>query len=295
MTAMQIFAYTIVLSSTATHAYWNFLLKRSRGGAVFVGLSKLAEVVLFAPVFVLSLAQPFEWRASVLGLVVVGAGLVLLNYAALARAYETGDLSVVYPISRAGILFFLPLLGFLVFGERLSFTGWMALVLIVVGIIVLQLSEFTRASVRALTPQLRSNAVAFALAAALCAAVYTVWDKRAVRALPAFVYFYSYTTLVAAAYAAFVFHRHSIDTVKSVWRVNRSSIIQVGFFNTVSYVLVLIALRGETSSYVVALRQLSIVWGIALARIVLGELVGAPKRVGVALLLAGCAMVAFAN
>ena len=44
---MQTFAYGIVLSSTATHAYWNFLLKRSRGGSVFVGLSKVVEVVVF--------------------------------------------------------------------------------------------------------------------------------------------------------------------------------------------------------------------------------------------------------
>lgn len=292
---MQTFAYTIVLSSTATHAYWNFLLKRSRGGAVFVGLSKVAEVVLFAPVFVWTLAQPFARNANVLGYVVVGAALVLLNYAALARAYETGDLSIVYPISRAGILFFLPLLGFFVFGERLTPTGWAAVAMIVTGIIVLQLPAFTRASARTLAPQLRSEAVAFALAAALFAAIYTVWDKRAVRALPAFVYFYSYTIVVAAAYAAFVLHKHPLDNVKSVWRTSRFSIVQVGFFNTVSYVLVLIALRGETSSYVVALRQLSIVWGILLGRFVLGESVGAPKRVGVALLLMGCAMVAFAK
>jgi len=104
---VQTFAYGIVLSSTATHAYWNYLLKRSRGGSVFVGLSKVVEVVVFAPVFLWMTMRPLDWGAAAIGLIVVGGALVLLNYAALARAYQTGDLSLVYPVSRAGILVFL--------------------------------------------------------------------------------------------------------------------------------------------------------------------------------------------
>src|SRR4051794_8010512 len=84
---MQPSSYAIVLSSTATHAYWNFLLKRARGGSVFVGLSKVAEVVLSAPAFLWMTARSFPLRSDATGLVIVGAVLVLFNYAALARAY----------------------------------------------------------------------------------------------------------------------------------------------------------------------------------------------------------------
>jgi drug/metabolite transporter (DMT)-like permease len=283
---VQSFAYGIVLSSTATHAYWNFLLKRSRGGSVFVGLSK---------VFLWMMMRPVSWGSGALTLIVVGAALVLLNYAALARAYESGELSVVYPISRAGILVFLPLFGFLAFGERLMLTGWIALVVIVLGIVVLQLPEFSRAAARSLLPKLRSQSVAFAMSAALFAAIYTVWDKNAVRELPAFVYFYAYTALVAAAYVAFLVRRHSPNAIREEWRAHRSAIVQVGVFNTITYLLVLIALRGETSSYVIALRQLSIVWGVILGRALLGESVARPKQVGVALLVGGCALVALAR
>ena len=48
-------------------------------------------------------------------LVLGGAVLTGANYVALAKAYETGDLSIVYPVARGGTLLFLPLLGFLVF------------------------------------------------------------------------------------------------------------------------------------------------------------------------------------
>jgi drug/metabolite transporter (DMT)-like permease len=292
---VQTFAYGIVLSSTATHAYWNFLLKRSRGGSIFVGLSKVVEVVVFAPFFLWMMLRPLHWGRGAFGLIVVGAALVLLNYAALARAYATGDLSLVYPISRAGILVYLPLFGFLAFGERLTFVGWIALAVIVLGIVVLQLPEFSRAAVRSLAPKLRSESVAFAMAAALFAAIYTVWDKNAIHELPAFVYFYSYTTLVAAGYAAFLWRRRSPVSIREEWRMHRTSIVQVGVFNTITYLLVLIALRDATSSYVIALRQLSIVWGVLLGRVFLGEAVGIPKRIGVAFLLGGCALVAFAH
>lgn len=101
---MTLGALALVLASTITHAWWNFLLKRAGGSQMFVGLSKACEVVLLAPFLVwVTLDHPAPVN-GVWTLVVVGAALVLLNYAALAKAYSTGNLSVVYPVSRGGVL-----------------------------------------------------------------------------------------------------------------------------------------------------------------------------------------------
>ena len=48
---MTFTAALLVILSATTHAYWNFLLKRSGGTQLFVGLSKVGEVVMFAPFF----------------------------------------------------------------------------------------------------------------------------------------------------------------------------------------------------------------------------------------------------
>ncbi len=61
-----------------------------------------------------------------------------------------------------------------------------------------------------------------------------------------------------------------------------------------SYLLVLVALRAGTSSYVLAVRQLSIAIGVLLGWKLLGEDLAWPKRVGVSLLVAGCLLVALA-
>jgi uncharacterized membrane protein len=60
--------------------------------------------------------------------------------------------------------------------------------------------------------------------------------------------------------------------------------------------LVLFALRGETSSYVIGLWQLSVVVGVLLGRWLLDEAVGPAKRkrLGVAAITAGSALVALA-
>ena len=284
--------YLVVTLSTASHAYWNYLFKRAGGGEIFVALSKIAEVIIFAPVFALLARPDARALASMWPLVVVGALLVLANYSALSRAYAGGDLAVVYPVSRAGALLFLPALGYVVFGERVSVLGLGAMIVIVVGLILLQLPVIDRGAFAETLVRLRSRPVGFALAAAFVAALYTIWDKRAVTMLPAFTYFYAYTTIVAASYLLLVRARHSPARIREEWSRSRASIVLVGVLNTVTYLLVLDALRGGTSSYVIALRQLSIAWGVLLGWWLLDEPLGVSRWLGVATLLIGCALVA---
>jgi drug/metabolite transporter (DMT)-like permease len=290
-------AYALVLVSAFTHAYWNFLLKRSGGGQSFVGMSKIGEVVLFAPVFLAVGLQPaLRSGSSVVPLVVVGSLLSLANYVALALAYDRGEMSIVYPVSRGAILLFLPVLGYVALGERMNLVGGVALFAILLGIVALQLTALRWSAVRELAPRIvRSAATGFALLAALAAACYTLWDKHAVTTLPPFTYFYLYTAGVAVAYAAYLARRIDRATIRRDWATHRAPILQVSVLNTVTYLLVLFALRTGTSSYVIALRQLSIAIGVLLGAWLLGEDLGPPKRVGVALILGGCLLVAFAR
>ena len=285
----------LVVLSAATHAYWNFLLKRSGGTQLFVGLSKVGEVVMFAPFFLVVVAPHVARYDGLLALSAVGAAFVLVNYVCLAWAYSHGDLSFVYPIARGGILLFLPILAYVTIGERLSTLGVFALALIVIGIIVLQLPALEWKALRTLGTRVRSPATAFALAAALAAACYTLWDKRAVQRVPAFAYIYVYTAMTAAAYAAFVWRRYPRAEIAAQWRAHRSAIAQVGFFNITSYLLVLIALRTGTSSYVIALRQLSIAVGVVLGGWLLREQISTPKRIAIGLLVVGCVLVGMAR
>src|SRR5574338_907101 len=289
---MTLTAALLVVLSAATHAYWNFLLKRSGGTQLFVGLSKVGEVVMFAPLFLLLVAPKVSQFDGLLWLATVGAAFVLVNYVCLAWAYKHGDLSFVYPWARGSILLFLPFLAFVTLGERVSSVGAFALALIVCGIVVLQLPSLECRALRSIVSRLRSPATTFALIAAFAAACYTLWDKHAVQRVPAFAYIYLYTAITAIAYGAFIWRTYPKTAVAEQWRVHRVAILQVGFFNITSYLLVLFALRTGTSSYVIALRQLSIAVGVLLGRWLLREELSTSKRVGAALIVAGCLVVA---
>lgn len=292
---MTLTAALLVVLSAATHAYWNFLLKRSGGTQLFVGLSKVGEVVMFAPIFLALVAPKIAGLDGLLTLSVVGAVFVLVNYVCLAWAYSHGDLSFVYPLARGSILLFLPFLAFLTVGERVSVVGAGALALIVCGIVTLQLPALEWRALASLGPRLKSPATTFALLAAFAAACYTLWDKHAVQRVPAFAYIYLYTAITATAYGAFIWRRYPRVEIAKQWRDHRWAILQVGFFNITSYLLVLIALRTGTSSYVIALRQLSIAVGVLLGWWLLRETISIPKRVGVALIVVGCLVVGVAR
>ena len=127
---MTFTAALLVILSATTHAYWNFLLKRSGGTQLFVGLSKVGEVVMFAPFFLALVAPQIGRLDGLLMLATVGAVFVLVNYVCLAWAYRHGDLSFVYPLARGSILLFLPFLAFVTVGERVSVMGALALALL---------------------------------------------------------------------------------------------------------------------------------------------------------------------
>jgi drug/metabolite transporter (DMT)-like permease len=274
------------------HAWWNFIYKRAHGDQVFIGWSKVAEAVLFLPVFVVMLMlHPVDLRV-LLPLAVVGAALTGANYVFLGLAYSRGDLSVIYPLSRAGILLFLPVLAWLFTRQGISVIGGCAITLVILGAFMLQLpvdTSLERGSFRRL---LSSSGTFFALAAAFSAACYTLWDKHAVRQVAAFTYFYLYTVFNAAAY--FLWMLKTRPQPVAYLRAKASPIVQVGVLNTVAYLLVLLALRDSNPSYVVATRLLSIGIGAVLGWKLLHEPHNARKLAGAAILMTGCALVALA-
>ena len=282
--------YLLVVLSAVTHAYWNFLLKRSRNGQIVVGLSKLVEAMMLAPFLVSGYAASPVRLADTWILPIVGAILVLINYVALAAAYRRAELSVVYPISRGGMLLFLPPLAFLTIGERLSVLGWTALTLIVAGIAMLQIPSFSVATLVKFGDQIHPSATAYALLAAFVAACYTVWDKRAIQVLSPLTYFAAYTVILGIVYALVLALMTRAQSLSKVWRGEWKIITQVAVLNIGSYLLALVALQTGQASYVIALRQLSIAVGAILGWRLLGESFPQPRRAAVGFVVLGCVL-----
>ena len=287
-------ALLLVLVSAASHAYWNYLLKRAGGTRAFIALSKFAEAVVFLPAAaVLAVRAPAGTLTAAVPYILAGTAFVLAGYATLGAAYRVGELSFIYPIARGGALLVLPPLGWLAFGERVGPLGWAAVALIVAGVLVMQLPALRRGAWRTLLVHLRGPATLLALLMALILGTGTIWDKHAVRAVELWAYFYGYTACAGIGYLAWVARAEGAPALRAEWRARGGTATWVGVLNTVSYGLALLALRTGGSTYVVGLRQISIAFGVLLGWRFLGERVPPPRRLGVGLLLAGCVLMAW--
>jgi len=279
---MQELPFILVILSSVAHGYWNFLFKRAENKDAFLGLSKLAEPVIYA--------IPFGGAVSTWGLdpaslwyAGVGTLLSVMNYYCLANSYKRLDLSIAYPVSRSSTVF-LPFLGYVFLAEKIDLIGWVSVLLVTCGVLVIQLKSFRGPF--ALGGTGARSGLLFAVLAALTVALYTLWGKAAVRHIHPFIYMYCYT-LASCAYFLPSLRRLDRAVVRREWRLNRFSILGVSVLNTLSFVLMLMALNLGKVTYVGALRQVSLVVGVGLGCVMLREPFPLPRAVGVGLIVAG--------
>ncbi len=294
---MSLLPFTLILLSTVTHAWWNFLAKQAGHKDIFLGLSKFAEVFLFA--------LPFGWIVSRNGFaapgyegriwmyILVAALLIFAYYIFLAQAYKRADLSVAYPIARSSGLF-LPFLAYVFLGETIDAVGATAVTLIALSVLLIPLPSFHRADISRILGQLRQPGVLFALLTALVVAGYTLWDKTAVAHINPFVYYYSYTAVSCLVYLVLL-SRFPRPQIRAEWQTHRRAIIVVALLDVLTYVMVLYALNLSKATYAGTLRQLSLVVAIFLGWRFLKEPLPPPKLVGVALMICGAVLILLAR
>jgi drug/metabolite transporter (DMT)-like permease len=289
---MPLGALSLVLLSAFLHAAWNAAAKGSGAPAAFVFLADLTALVLLVPLFLffrLRDLTPEVW------LMVLATGAIHGVYAwSLTRAYESGDLTLVYPISRSTPAF-VPFLAVPFLGERLTVAGGFGIALVMAGVWLV--STGARVSRRRLlTPELR-----FAYLTLAATVAYSLVDKRAMALLDANPWTgpapraVAYYALLCVSYLPFfyLFSRRRLDraTLRATVRKRSLAILSVVVASFVSYTLILQALRTAPVSYVVATRQLSVVFAVGLALLWLRERPSRGRLFGAALTVAGVAII----
>jgi uncharacterized membrane protein len=237
------------------HAGWNLAVKRSTidrfvalWGQVILG-SAVALVVLLA----LGGVNAQAWRWAVV------SGVVHVPYTVLlARAYDHGDFSQVYPLARGTGALVAAVGGIALLGDDLSGGGLMAVVVIVAGLGVL----VGRAS---------APATIAALGVALTIGCYTLIDSKGSRASG--VAFYGLATGVAAAAAISVYGVTTgrLGALRCAVRTDWRRMLAGGVAQKLTYTFVLAAVRLAPVGYVTAIRESSVVIAALIGWKFLGE------------------------
>lgn len=290
---MSPFEIALVLASALLHAGWSASIKQSGDPLCF----NLLQLPVLGLLFLLLLpcVSLSEVPARVWWLLPATALAHTAYVYWLCRAFEHGELSLVYPIARSTPAL-LPFVAVPLLGERLSLQGAAGIAVVVAGVWLVQ--GASRWTLR----ELAQPAARFAFAT-LCATVaYSLIDKAAMAAFPAsgwsaavpasLFYFVLLSLAYGALFAPLVLWRRGRAAVRaaagsSLRAATLASLVSLG-----SYTLILEALATAKVSYVVAMRQTSVLFALALAAWWLRERPSAERVLGAVATVAGVALIA---
>ncbi|MCD6263910.1 EamA family transporter, partial [Candidatus Bathyarchaeota archaeon] len=211
---------------------------------------------------------------------------VLAPVLSLGKAYELGDLSVVYPLARSSPLF-LFILSVVFLGEEVSKWGALGILLVVLGVYTLHLRGLSSAEFLTPLTSLRGRASQLALLTAFWTSLYSLIDKMGVTAVDPLQYAFWLDFFIAAFLTPVVLLRRGWSATVSEWRRSSLRVLVSGFLMRFGYVLVLLAMSLTQVSYILAVRQLSVVIGATLGVGLLGEKYGGVRLLGSLIIFMG--------
>jgi drug/metabolite transporter (DMT)-like permease len=289
-------AFGLVVVSALLHAVWSASIKGSREPLTFNLLQALATTVLalgvFAAADLASIPRGVWW--ALLGTSLAHA----LYFLFLTFALERGELTLVYPIARSTPAF-LPFLAIPLLGERVSALGALGIATVVAGVWLVH-SE-GRLSWRALL----GGGTGFAYLTLLTTVAYSLFDKAAMSELatsapegrvPHAILFYfllsaGSTALFTPLAALGLRARPWAETARREW----PRALAAAAMSFVSYVLILQAYRVAPASYVVAVRQSSVLFAVVIGILHLRERPSRARVLGALATVAGVALIGIAE
>ena len=281
----------IVLISTFMHAGWNLLARYSRAERNFYYKMLLITLVVgFIPAVWSELAT--RSMTTLAWWCVTGSGIFAALYLFfLARAYETSDFTVVYPVARALPVIFIAMIDVLR-GRELTPFGWIGILFVAAGCVLVPQQSFRDIKLR----NYWNRATLWMFLAALGTVGYTLLDKIAAEVVQqgadtAARYGYFYFAISFFPYIGFLKLSGGGTDRENPKNWKLASI--GALFGFGAYWLILWAYQlSPYASYIFAFRQFSIVIGAIFAFIIFKEQGVAIRLVGAVLIVFGLILIA---
>ncbi|MXX92567.1 MAG: EamA family transporter [Chloroflexi bacterium] len=283
------------------------MVRRATRPAVTTTLMAVTSAVLVLPLAIYLLIVDFP---SGTGWWFILATIVLhiWYFATLGYAYNTGDLSIVYPVARGLGLAIIPILGVFVVGESMSWQAAVGAASIVTGLAFIAISDIETATikrtvrswlmlmrkwraVRRFRAQVRP-AWMLAILTGLVIGIYSVVDAQGVKHVQPALYMF-FLQLGGGLGMMVIQSRLEtreafIDEARRHWKI----LVIGGLLQFAAYTLVLTALTFSPVSYVGPFREISILLAVGYGAIVLKEGVTPVRALGAICIASGGAAIA---
>lgn len=289
---MSTLAFSLIVISAIMHALWNLLVKRSRHKTAFIWWMFVSSGTLFT--FSLPLApEPFTRpEIETLVMITVGAVCFVLYHLFNGRAYRGGDLSIVYPLSQTSMIW-APLWGIVLLGERLSLTGVSGILLVLFGVYSMQLQRLSLVEMLRPFRDLSNPTVKAALTAGFIYSIGSIAEKTGVRNYSPFYFTYLLVLIMLLLMTVNLsrprYRRQIGEELREHWRlILLSGPVMMASFLTFRY-----GLNLSPVSYAVPVRQVSIMVGVLIGILFLGESFGRIRLISALLIFLGAVTIRF--
>ncbi len=277
---MSLLVFAVVLSAALLHAAWNAIVKAGSDKFLTTITVTTAAAALAAALLPF---LPAPARAS-WPFVIASVFFQVTYFLLVARTYQVADMSQTYPLMRGTAPLIVALVSVFRLGESLSPVAWAGVIGICLGIFSIAFGNDLR----------DRRGVYLALVNALVIAAYTLIDGLGVRrsGAPAAytLWVFLLTGLPLAVWGLTARRSTFLPYLRRYWLLG----IAGGIGTTASYGLALWAMTLAPLAVVAALRETSILFGTAIAGLVLKEPLGARRIIAACIIAGGAALLRLA-
>jgi len=288
---MPLKALLLILVSAFLQAALNLLIKGSERKIAFVTGASLISLILYFPIFIWgrNLLGEESFPSSLwswMGILFCG-GTGTLYYLFIVSAYDKGDLSVIFPVTRSFGPIFILVFALILLNEKVSYLGFLGILITVFGSYVIHLPSFLFSHLSLPFKAFKSKPFLFSMGAGACTAIYSLINKKNLEMVEPFTLYYLIIVCMTFFLVSSLLLKKKGKQIKEEFKHNLKSIFLMGLFGFFSAVLVLFALRMSKVSYLGAARNISIVFGVILGSFFLREGYGKIRFIAALLIFGG--------
>ena len=269
---MTIENISLVILSSILHSLWNILTQTSKNSQFFSGLKGVWLILM--GVVALNWIGFSIWNRELLFWGVLSGVIHGVYILCLSRAYNTQDISYVYPIARSSPVF-IPIFAWLLLGEKLTPQTFIAILIIISAIYILHFDGHLIRGFNNLWQAIQHNDFRWAFYTLIMVVSYSLVDKKGMDLflfhLPnqpfqnGIAFFFMEASIGFTLCNLYLFSKHSKTEILDLWEKEWLKGLGGALATLGSYGLICVVLQFESVSAVVALRQVSVLmvvyWG----------------------------------
>ena len=269
---MNIENICLVILSSILHSLWNILTQTSKNSQFFSGLKGVWLILM--GIVVLNLIGFSIWNRELFFWGLLSGIIHGVYILCLSRAYNTQDISYVYPIARSAPVF-VPVFAWLLLGEKLVPQTFLAIITIISAIYILHFDGYLIRGFKNLWQAIQHNDLRWAFYTLIMVVSYSLVDKKGMDLFllqfpdqpfqNGIAFFFLEATIGFTICNLYLFSNHSTTEILDLWKKDWLKGLVGAFATLGSYGLICVVLQFESVSAVVALRQISVLmvvyWG----------------------------------